>query len=309
MRSKYSAYLAALSMSIIIGFSFLASKVTLESASPWAILAHRFTFSFLSLLLLKVLGLIRVTLTMKEFLHILPLSIFFPLWFFTFQILGLQTVTSSEAAIIQAIIPLLTMVLATLILKEKTGRIQKVFMLVSLAGVLYISFMGGDGFSGEGLTGYVLLLLSSLSSAVNFVLIRKYVARYHYLKLTSVGIISGFIVFNCINLFLHLSAGTMESYFSPLKVRSFLLGIVFLGTLSTLGSSLLSNFALSRLEASRISIFNHLTTVISILAGVVLLKESLMSYQILGAVLIILGVIGTNYYSPAHQKRISGTHR
>lgn len=292
-------------MSIIIGFSFLASKVTLESGSPWAVLAHRFTFSFLSLILLKGFGVLKFTLTKKEFFHIAPLSLFFPLWFFTFQILGIQKVTSSEAAIIQAVIPLLTMVLATLILKERAGRIQKLFMLVSLAGVLYISIMRGEGFSGEGLMGYVLLLLSSLSSAMNFVLIRKYVGKYHYLKLTAVGIISGFIIFNGINLVLHLTEGNTLEYFSPLSIRSFFLGILFLGTLSTLGSSLLSNFALSRLEASRISIFNHLATVISILAGVVFLKESLEGYQILGGVLIILGVIGTNYFGKEHQNKTS----
>ncbi|NCC80062.1 MAG: DMT family transporter [Clostridia bacterium] len=297
MEKKSTAYLAALSMSVIIGFSFLTNKISLDTASPWAILAHRFTFAFLALLALKILGFMKFRMTRKEVLAILPLSLFYPLLFFSLQLLGLQKVYSSEAGIIQAMTPLLTMILATLILKEKTKRMQKLFMLVSLSGVVYISLMKGAELSLESLTGYGLLLLSSLSSAMNLVLIRKLVKDHSFMKLTSVAITTGFILFNLINLTLHLMEGNIMRYFSPLKTPSFLLGVLFRGVLSTLGTSLLSNFALSRLEASRMSIFNHLGTVISIFAGVLLLHEHLRYYQVIGALLIIIGVIGTNYFA------------
>ncbi|MFH5836891.1 DMT family transporter [Proteiniclasticum sp. C24MP] len=297
MEKKSAAYLAALSMSIIIGFSFFTNKISLDTASPWVILAHRFTFAFLALLALKMLGFMKFRMTKKEFFAILPLSLFYPLLFFSLQLLGLQKVFSSEAGIIQATTPLLTMILATLILKEKTKRKQKIFMLVSLSGVVYISLMKGAEVSVESLTGYLLLLLSSLSSAMNLVLIRKLVKNHSFMKLTSVAITTGFIVFNLINLGLHLREGTVKGYFTPLLTPSFLLGVLFLGVLSTLGTSLLSNFALSRLEASRMSIFNHLGTVISIFAGVLLLHEHLRYYQVIGALLIIIGVIGTNYFA------------
>jgi drug/metabolite transporter (DMT)-like permease len=56
---------------------------------------------------------------------------------------------------------------------------------------------------------------------------------------------------------------------------------------------LLSNYALTRMEASRMSIFQHLSTVISILAGILFLDETLSPVQVLGAVLIVAGVMGT----------------
>ena len=297
MEKKTAAYLAALSMSIIIGFSFFTNKISLNTASPYAILAHRFTFAFLGLLVLKGLGFMKFKMTKKEFLTILPLSLFYPLLFFSLQLLGLQRVFSSEAGIIQATTPLMTMILATVILKEKTAGKQKIFMLISLTGVVYISLMKGAELSISSLTGYVLLLLSSFSSAMNLVLIRKLVRNHSFIKLTTVAITTGFIIFNLVNLLLHINEGTLQTYFHPLRTPSFLLGVLFLGVLSTLGTSLLSNFALSRLEASRMSIFNHLGTVISIFAGVLLLQEHLKYYQVIGAVLIIIGVIGTNYFA------------
>ncbi|HSR04311.1 MAG TPA: DMT family transporter [Proteiniclasticum sp.] len=305
MEKKTTAYLAALSMSIIIGFSFFTNKISLNTASPYAILAHRFSFAFLGLLVLKGLGFMKFKMTKKEFLTILPLSLFYPLLFFTLQLLGLQRVFSSEAGIIQATTPLMTMILATVILKEKTARKQKIFMLISLTGVVYISLMKGAELSISSLTGYVLLLLSSLSSAMNLVLIRKLVRNHSFMKLTFVAITTGFIIFNLVNLMLHINEGSLHTYFYPLRTPSFLLGVLFLGVLSTLGTSLLSNFALSRLEASRMSIFNHLGTVISIFAGVLLLQEHLKYYQVIGAVLIIIGVIGTNYFA---KKRFIKNH-
>lgn len=308
MNEKTSAYLAAVSMAVIVGFSFLANKVTLETASPWAVLAHRFTFSFLALMILKSFGLFRFKLKKEEILAILPLSIFYPLLFFSLQILGLMSVFSSEAAIIQATTPLMTMLLAALILKEKTKSAQKIFMLISLAGVLYISLMKGTDLTRGSLMGYALLLCSSLSSAANIVLIRKKIRDHSFLKLTAVAIVSGFIIFTSINVVMHLADGRMNEYFTPLRTPSFLIGVMFLGILSTLGTSLLSNFALTRLEASRMSIFNHLGTVISIVAGVVLLNETLKGFQIVGAVLIIIGVIGTNYFARSHHKAAHRPH-
>lgn len=296
MEKKTAAYLAALSMSVIIGFSFFINKISLNTASPYAILAHRFSFAFIGLLLLKAFGFLKIKMARKEFFEILPLSLFYPLLFFSLQLLGLQKVFSSEAGIIQATTPLMTMILATVILKEKTARMQKIFMLVSLTGVVYISLMKGAELSLSSLTGYALLLLSSLSSAMNLVLIRKLVKSHSFMKLTTVAITTGFILFNLLNLILHMNEGSLHTYFNPLRTPSFLLGVIFLGVLSTLGTSLLSNFALSRLEASRMSIFNHLGTVISIFAGVLLLHERLSYYQVIGAVLIIIGVIGTNYF-------------
>ncbi|WP_312652451.1 DMT family transporter [Proteiniclasticum sp.] len=308
MNEKTSAYLAAVSMAVIIGFSFLANKVTLTTASPWAVLAHRFTFSFLALIILKMFGFFKFRLKKEEILSILPLSLFYPLLFFSLQILGLQKVFSSEAAIIQATTPLLTMLLAAVILKEKTKSMQKIFMLISLSGVIYISVMKGTDLSRGSLAGYVLLLLSSLSSAANIVLIRKKIRDHSFLKLTSVAITAGFIIFSTINVIMHLAEGRINDYFTPLMTPSFLIGVMFLGILSTLGTSLLSNFALTRLEASRMSIFNHLGTVISILAGVLILKETLEGFKIIGAVLIIIGVIGTNYFAKAHHKAAQQPH-
>ena len=48
-------YLALLLLSIIIGFSYLFAKIGLEYVSPEDLLAHRFIFTFISMIILKLI--------------------------------------------------------------------------------------------------------------------------------------------------------------------------------------------------------------------------------------------------------------
>lgn len=287
------AYLAALGFSLIVGFSFLASKIALRSASPADILSYRFFFAFFALLLVLLLRPSRLRLHKKDLLQILPLSLFYPLGFFSLQLLGLQKVSSAQAAIIQASIPFLTLVLATVFLQEKSSARQRFFMALSLSGVLLIALWTQRGKIAESPGGMVLLFLSAIASASNMVLIRKFSRRYSAFSLAALAIFSGFLVFGAASLGAHLYQGTLASYFSPLQDWPFLLSVIFLGIFSTLGTALLSNYALTRMEACRMSIFQHLSTVISILAGILFLGETLSPIQVLGAVLIVAGVMGT----------------
>lgn len=104
-----------------------------------------------------------------------------------------------------------------------------------------------------------------------------------------------FICFNILSIGEGLIAGNLGSYFLPLKSPQFIISILYLGILSTLLTSTLTNYVLSKIEASKMSVFSNLGTVISIVAGVVFLKEEIFYYHIIGSVLIILGVLGANF--------------
>jgi drug/metabolite transporter (DMT)-like permease len=51
---------------------------------------------------------------------------------------------------------------------------------------------------------------------------------------------------------------------------------------------------LSKIEASKMSVFGNLATLISMIAGVIFLQEQLEYYHIIGAIMIIAGILGTN---------------
>ena len=298
MNEKTKAYLAAVSFSTIIGFSFLFTKVALGFASPLTNLAHRYTVAALVLFILQQTKVIQVKLTKEDVLSILPMSLFYPLLFFMFQSFALQYISSSEAGILQALVPIITLILASVFLKEKTTFIQKFFLCLSVAGVIYIFLSKGANLGVEtGILGFMLMLGSVFSNAINNILSKYKGGQYRAIDLTVVVILVGFLVFNSLSLVTHFLSGNLMSYFEPLGHLSYLISILYLGILASIITASLSIYAIVRLGASIVSVFGNLGTVLTIVAGAVFLHEPIYAYHIIGASLIIGGILGMNMFN------------
>lgn len=296
MSQKRKAYIAAISYALIIGLSFLFVKVTLTVASPMDTLAHRFSVAFISIVILLVFTKNKLTIKKHDLLKILPLAILYPIVFFTFQVLGLARISSSEAGIIQATIPIFTLALAGLLLKEKATRGQLVAIAFSVLGVMYMLMMNGANATTGNVIGSGFVLLSAIAASIYNVLARRLTKKYSLLTLTYVMTLCGFVIFNGIAIGDHMMKGTIHEFFKPFLHVDFIMAILYLGLLSSLGTSYLSNYALSILEASKMSVFSNLATLITIFAGVLFLHESFQTYHLIGGVMIVMGVIGTNYF-------------
>ncbi|PER23830.1 EamA family transporter [Bacillus cereus] len=295
MKLTTKAYLSALLYSFIIGFSFMFVKLALTVTSPLDTLAHRFTVAFVAASIPIVFGFIKLNGSFKNILALLPLAIFYPALFFAFQAFGLVYTSSSEAGIIQAAIPIFTMILASYFLKEYTNTWQKISVLISVIGVIYIFIMNGIGTDETSFIGVILILLSALSSAFYNVLARKMTKKFKLMDLTYTMTVIGFISFNSIAIASHISKGTITAYFKPFTNGTFLVSILYLGLLSSLLTALLLNYSLSYIEAAKISVFSNLSTLITIIAGVIFLHEQISYYHIIGTIMIIFGIIGTNF--------------
>lgn len=293
--NKSSAYIAALLYAVIVGLSFLFTKVSLSISNPIDILAYRFSASFMAISIPILFKVIPVNLTKERIKKVLPLAVLYPLCFFGFQTFGLQYATSSEAGIILASAPIFTMIMAAYFLNEKSNTYQKISIAISLVGVLYITFKKGSTIDLANIRGMIFLLVSALSFAGYSILARKLTKDYTVIELSFIMVTISFIVFTLVALIKNISAGTVSQFLIPLANIKFIISILYLGVLSTLGTSLLTNYSLSKLEASKMIVFSNLGTVISIVAGVIFLKEKIYYYHIIGSLMIIGGVLGTNF--------------
>lgn len=294
-KSIVNAYIAAILYSIIIGFSFLFVKLALQVSTPLDVIAHRFTISFIVMLIPVVCGVIPVRIRWTDLKRIIPLALCYPAIFFVLQVFGLQHTTSSEAGIIQATVPIFTLLIASLFLRERSSGWQKASLFLSVAGVIYIFIMKGSSsihFSG---VGTLLIVLSCLSFAAYSVLARSLTKIWKPLELTFIMMSLGFVCFNILSLTQHLGNGTISAFFAPWSDMRFVLAIIYLSILSSVGTAFLSNYVLSKIEATKMSVFNNLSTLISMLAGVIFLQEELGYYHYVGAAMIIVGVIGTSF--------------
>ncbi|MEI2405808.1 DMT family transporter [Niallia taxi] len=296
MIEKRKAYIAATIYAFIIGLSFMFVKITLTAATPLDTLAHRFTTAWLVATVLLVIRKEAIKITKKDVLRISLLAILYPTCFFAFQVFGLVHTSSSEAGIIQATIPIFTLVFASIILKETSTNNQKIAIGLSVAGVIFIMLMNSSGSTNTSFLGTGLILISAITSSLYNVFARKLTQRYSIFTITYFMTLFGFIAFNGIALTNHLFDGTVRQFAEPFKHGDFVLAILYLGILSSLGSSYLSNYALSKIAASKMSVFSNVATLITILAGVIFLKEEFHLYHLAGAIMIVIGVVGTNYF-------------
>ncbi len=271
-------------------------KVTLSVATPLDTLAHRFTIAWIVVTVLLVLRKESIKITKKDVLRIALLAILYPTLFFAFQIFGLVHTSSSEAGIIQATIPIFTLIFARIILKETSTHSQKIAIGLSVLGVIYIMYMNGAESTITSFLGTGLILLSALTASLYNVFARKLTQRYSILTITYCMTLFGFLAFNGLALTNRVIDGTVYQYMEPFGHWDFVLAILYLGILSSLVTSYLSNYALSKIDASKMSVFSNFATLITILAGVIFLKEEFHLYHLLGSMIIIIGVVCTNYF-------------
>lgn len=293
-KSRIPAYIAALGYALVIGFSFMFTKLALDYSNPVDMLAYRFIASFIAISLPILFKIVPVNLTRKRVIKVLPLAVVYPMLFFGFQTFGMQYATSSEAGIIMAAAPIFTMIMASYFLNEKSNMIQKISIGVSLLGVLYITFSKGASIDLANMKGMIFLLMSALSFSTYSIMARRLTRDYSTTELSFIMVTLSFIVFTGVAIIGNLRSGSIDQFIEPLKNTEFIVSILYLGVLSTLGTSMLTNFALSRLEASKMIVFSNLGTVILIGAGVIFLNESIFLYHIIGSIMIVGGVLGTN---------------
>ncbi|MEG6584259.1 DMT family transporter [Dendrosporobacter sp. 1207_IL3150] len=295
MVEKRKAYIAATLYAMIVGLSFMFVKMALTIATPFDALAHRFTIAWIAASVLLLFKKETINLPTKDIIKIACLAILYPTLFFAFQVFGLVHTSSSEAGIVHASVPIFTLVLASLILREKTTYGQKIAVMLSVLGIIYILYMNGIGDKSISLLGNGLVLLSAVSAALYNVFARNLTKCYSLLTITYIMTLFGLITFNGLAIISHMLNGTINLFMQPFTHLNFVIAMLYLGILSSLGTSYLSNYALSQLQASQMSVFSNLATLITVLAGIVILNEPFHYYHAIGACVIIAGIVGVNY--------------
>ena len=107
----------------------------------------------------------------------------------------------------------------------------------------------------------------------------------------------GAAAFNIINVVRHLLRGDILHYFDPYFQPENWIGFLFLGIVSTIIAVTLSNFALSRIQVSTMAAFNGLSTLVTIVIGILFAHEKLEVYHLIGMPFILLRMIGVSAIS------------
>ncbi len=221
-------------------------------------------------------------------------------FFNTFIYGALQFTTSSNVAILETVIPALTVVLSALILKEKLMRIQWFGVCLSLLGAIWV-VMDGRIFSLLSMDwnpGDAIMIGAIISWSVYSIMVKKYMHLFPafaaLLVMTGISV----IVLLPIVLVEWLITG-IPSFDQP----NLILGLLYLGIFPSLIALVLFNRAVAMLGASQASMFLNFLPVVTIIGAYFWLGENISMMQILGAIIVIAGVTITTQMGKQHTRK------
>jgi drug/metabolite transporter (DMT)-like permease len=114
----------------------------------------------------------------------------------------------------------------------------------------------------------------------------------HTVETPVVIIFVGFVAFNLASIVDWIATGNAKSFVVLAADPIYLLSAAYLSIFCIFITSLLGSYMLSRMPTYKATIFNNLSTAISLVAGALILSEPLPWYYILCSALIVAGVIG-----------------
>ncbi len=290
----------AMLASAIFGMSFMFSKLALAVAKPTVLLAFRFAVAFTAMTLViltnvlvgKLRGrpLFAFSLRGKPIGSLVLLGLIQPVLYFFCENYGILYTSSAVAGTIIAVVPIACILMDVLVLHERVTRRQILCAVLCIGGVALIYTGGETHISALGL---VLLLMTVGCDAAYYTLSHKAAAKFTAFEVTYVMFTVGMVFF--IPAALIQGAGHMAETFLPaIQSGSFWGAVIYLGLVSSVVAYFLLNFANAHLTVSEASLFSNVTTVVSVLAGVVLLKEPFGLWQIIGVVVICVCVYAAN---------------
>lgn len=283
----------ALGCETIFGLSYIFTKTGTEAASAFALLGWRFFIAIVILSICVLLGFVKIELKGKLLKPLFIVALLNPFIYFIGETIGISNTTASESGVFLACIPVVSLVASTFILKRKPAKIQIIGILITLIGVMITVFAVGAS-SSLSIIGYVFLFMAVISYALYSVFVEK-ATDYTGIEITYIMILIGTIVFGTLAICEALIQGNLvELVILPFKESSFAIAVLYQGIGSSIIAFFLSNVAISKIGVNRTSSFIGVATVVSIIAGAVLLKETFTIYQIIGAVVIIIGVYTAN---------------
>lgn len=296
MDGERKGMLAAGTAYIIFGLSYLFSKMALNITDPVILLCVRFSITFVLLNLLVATRLLKLNLRGKKLLGPILLGVLQPVLYFFLENYGLSYTTTSFTGMLSALAPVFVTVLGAIFLREMPNKKQWLGIGVSIAGVLMVTMKVSTG--ENTMLGCICLLLAYFSGSFYSLLVRKMSGEYTAFELTYIMFTVGFVFFLGFA-FLQNGKETVNMIAYALSHRDFVIAALYLGGLSSVGAYMLANYSLAKLPVARQSIFQSMSTAVSVLAGVIVMGDEFTWVSLIAFVLIMAGVWGVNRFADA----------
>lgn len=284
---RKKSYLAIILGNTIFGFSFMASKIALSYTTPEVFLGIRFVVSFLILNCLVLFKVGRLNLKGKRLLPLLAIGMCQPVVYFLAENYGIKSTSSSFSGMMIGIIPVVAYLLSIPVNKEAFLPKKLVFAVISVAGVAILS-LSEKSEGGVTLFGVLCLCVAIFCGSMFNVLTRKYAEDFTPFERTYTMFFLAAVVFVVLG-GMKLN-GDVVSVVPLFAKPEFVIALLYLSVLSSVIAFFCLNYAAGGMTSQETASFANLTAVISVIAGVVFLKENFSVWHGVGIVVTLFGI-------------------
>jgi len=268
---------------LLWGTSFMATKAALSGFAPMTVIWLRMALA--SLVVLCIYKKIPMPRYEKGDWKVLGfLCLMQPCLYFLLEGYAVSLTTSSQAGMISSLVPLLVAVGAWAVLKEPMSLTGITGLVVSICGVVWLSFSGTSDFSAPNpALGNLLEVGAMVCVAIYMVVMKRLSVRYPTWWLTGMQCVAGTLFF---------LPGAFLSDAIPLSEVpvTALLAVGYLGLFVTLGAFGLYNMAMTSMPAGRAAMAINLVSPVALVAGWLILGETLSMMQLAACGMVGFGV-------------------
>jgi drug/metabolite transporter (DMT)-like permease len=206
---------------------------------------------------------------------------------------GLSYSSPIDAAIIITSNPILVLIVAAIILKERITNLKIIGIVLGAGGALFL--VGGNGiinFKSDHLWGNILLLINSISFAVYMVFAKPLMQKY-----PAVHVLKWIFLFGAL---LYIPFGFQSFLQVNWKAMTFpaIGAITYIVLATTVLTYFLINYSLKHLRPTTVSIYIYVQPVVTTITAVIVGMDALGWLNITASVMVFSGV-----YLVSHERR------
>lgn len=272
---------------MVWGGSFVSTKVALTAVAPFWLAAVRMAFTVIMVLLWSLVHPVPIRPRKKE-LPLLLLNGVLAAFIMGLFNVGMRYTTASRSAIFMNTSPFFIAFFAHFFLVgDRMNWHKLVGLALAFSGVAAV-FAGREDLAAGSLNGDLLVMLSAMVLAGQFIIMKKMLAAGDPAKLLFWMGLASLAIFSATGFFLEPL---------PLQIPSLwvVTSLLYLGLVISGFCFLVQISVLKRFSPNLLGSFSFIMPVSGVISSILLLKEPLALGLVVGAILVAMGIFVVNY--------------
>lgn len=278
--------------------SFMWIKIAIREVGPITLVAFRALFGLLFGVVVILIQRVSLPRTFREWspLFVVGLTnIAIPFFLISW---GELHIDSAVASILDATVPLFTILIAHFLLQDDKITLPKMLGLaIGFAGILLLMSKDIGNGSSNSLLGQVAVIVASVFYAISAIYIRKATVDTPGILRSAGPLISASVV-------MWLGALVFESPVQTPQLGITWVALLFMGVLGSGLAFVMAFYLIHEIGPTRTSMVTYLFPLGGVILGVVFLREQLTWQVIAGAAIIISSLVIANW-EPKKQKLVA----